>query len=374
MLAQCILMNKADVPPDLTEFFEDAGCSSCYVCHMVAIFREVRRVLRKDGTLWLNLGDSYASGAVGFGNSGGSYESERDWGDVARARRAIPSGLKPKDLVGMPWRVAFALQADGWYLRSDIVWSKPNPMPESITDRPTKAHEYVFLLSKSASYYYDADAIREQGTTGAWGAMPPIGGVKHVSGNDNNTYSGNQPASDGRRNKRSVWTIPTQPYAGAHFATFPEALVEPCILAGSSPQACAGCGAPWARVTEPRLLPTTKAAKTFIVDARDASADPNDQGSNRQKDGHRPGWIRADITTGWQPTCAHDDGSRQSVVLDPFAGSGTTGCVALRHGRSFVGIDISAEYLNGQALGRVDPIAAADLGARKTGEGQAALL
>jgi len=172
-----------------------------YVAEMVSLFREVWRVLADDGTLWLNLGDSFA---------------------------------KEKQLLGIPWRVAFALQADGWYLRSDIIWHKPNPMPESVTDRPTKSHEYLFLLTKSPRYYYDHEAIKEPSVTGAWDAMPPIGGVKQTEGNENHTYSGNTPASDGKRNKRDVWTINTKPFKGAHFAVMPEALVEPCVLAGSA--------------------------------------------------------------------------------------------------------------------------------------------
>ena len=177
-----------------------------YVERMVAVFREVRRVLRDDGTLWLNLGDSYAggssSGTVNNETStlGGGKATQAAAASVVHARK---HGLKPKDLVGIPWRVAFALQADGWYLRSDIIWHKPNPMPESVTDRPTKAHEYVFLMSKSPRYYYDADAIKERAT------------------ND-----------DTGRNKRSVWTVTTRPFSGAHFACYPPDLIKPCIAAG----------------------------------------------------------------------------------------------------------------------------------------------
>ncbi len=170
-----------------------------YVANLVAVFREVRRVLTDDGTLWLNLGDSYTSG-------------DRTWRDAdkknpARAMRyrpATPNGLKPKDLIGVPWRVAFALQADGWYLRSDTIWHKPNCQPESVKDRPTRAHEYIFLFSKSERYYYDYAAVREAGD-----------------------YPGTL------RNRRTVWSINTEPFLGAHFATFPPKLIEPCVLAGS---------------------------------------------------------------------------------------------------------------------------------------------
>ncbi len=219
-----------------------------YAAALVGVFREVRRVLRKDGTVWLNLGDSYDR----------------------------------KALVGGPWRVAFALQADGWWLRSDIIWAKPNPMPESVTDRPTKAHEYVFLLSKSARYFYDADAVREKSSwvdqdghpLDSWGR--PVAAKKF--GNalaDNRDGERGVPTTmganvlDGRRNLRSVWNIATEPFPGAHFATFPKKLVEPCVLAGSA---------------------------------------------------------------------------LGDVVLDPFAGSGTTGVVALRLGRSFIGIELNPDY------------------------------
>jgi DNA modification methylase len=266
-----------------------------YVQSMVEVFRDVRRVLRDDGTLWMNIGDSYA----GSGPSGASYQSEttkrREAGNgmdgafrvskklaerglsYANKKPVAPPGLKSKDLVGIPWRVAFALQADGWYLRSDIIWNKPNPMPESVTDRPTKSHEYVFLLTKSARYYYDAEAIREEGKD--WTTGGPGVGIKETQhygvGNGGNAglkgiaaryKTGEQAAG---RNCRSVWTLTTQPYPDAHFATFPEALPERCITAG------------------------TKLGDT---------------------------------------------------VLDPFAGSGTTGQVAVQLGRSFIGIELNAAY------------------------------
>jgi site-specific DNA-cytosine methylase len=221
---------------------------------MVDVFREVRRVLRKDGTLWLNLGDSYAASGERSNNNGTGATTMGTLNKAAGLRLPrVSHGLKPKDLVGIPWRVAFALQADGWYLRSDIIWSKPNPMPESVTDRPTKAHEYVFLLTKSARYYYDADAVREPhesldhhlrypnsryAETGKWGDNGKSGGVE----------GGMNPAG---RNLRSVWTIATAPYPGAHFATFPPKLVEPCVKAGTSERGvCGECGAPWVREVE----------------------------------------------------------------------------------------------------------------------------
>lgn len=245
-----------------------------YVASMVAVFREVRRVLRADGTLWLNLGDSYAgsrTGEQGVNGQMADREVSKHRGRIADTK--IAPDLKPKDLVGIPWRVAFALQADGWWLRSDVIWSKPNPMPESVTDRPTKAHEYVFLLSKSARYWYDAEAIKE----------PAIheGRIVKATGED---AQNNQKGEHGRtasgftnhdtlvtnRNKRTVWTVATQPYSEAHFATFPEELIKPCVLAG-----CPEGG----------------------------------------------------------------------TVLDPFFGSGTTGVVAYKNRRKYIGVELNPEYV-----------------------------
>ena len=264
-----------------------------YVASMVAVFREVRRVLKDDGVLFLNLGDSYA----GSGPSGASYQSEttkrraeiqadgnfrisKTLGErgltYAEKKPVAPPGLKPKDLVGIPWRVAFALQADGWWLRSDIIWAKPNPMPESVTDRPTKSHEYVFLLTKSARYYWDAEAVAEeaintrkpgqkiQDTRDTHGTGGGNAGINNLMARYHN---GNPPTS---RNLRSVWSIATQPYHEAHFATMPEKLVEPCVLAGSKPG---------------------------------------------------------------------------DLVLDPFAGSGTVGVVCRRFARRFVGVELNPAYV-----------------------------
>ena len=198
-----------------------------YVERMVAVFREVRRVLRDDGTLWLNLGDSYN------GSSGGATEKQgTNAGSFHNGGVRLAPGLKPKDLVGIPWRVAFALQADGWYLRSDIIWHKPNPMPESVTDRPTKAHEYVFLMSKSPRYYYDADAIKERATRASSGnkARHCHDGTRGRS--DHLGASIPWTNDDSGRNKRSVWTVTTRPFSGAHFACYPPELIKPCIAAG----------------------------------------------------------------------------------------------------------------------------------------------
>jgi DNA modification methylase len=198
-----------------------------YVAGIVAVCRELARVLKPTGTLWLNLGDSYAGGGQTGRNDGGRPQKGRGWAEY-----------DSKNLVGIPWRVAFALQAEGWYLRADIIWAKPNPMPESVTDRPTKAHEYLFLLTKRERYYYDAAAIAE-GVSASWISRWGSAIVERRNVSPQGMNAGSVVGEScfgsktGIRNKRSVWTIPTMPYAGAHFATFPEALVEPCILAGS---------------------------------------------------------------------------------------------------------------------------------------------
>lgn len=206
-----------------------------FVAALVAVFREVRRVLRDDGTLWLNLGDSYASGTKGSGGSGKStLGPERDFQNIGFQKmdvRKFSCGLAGKQLIGIPWRVAFALQADGWYLRQDIIWHKPNPMPESVRDRCTKAHEYIFLLSKSPRYYFDSEAIKEPAVGEAAGNKARKPATERGCPNEG-VASGVPWAGSETRNRRSVWTVATKPFKGAHFATFPPDLIEPCILAG----------------------------------------------------------------------------------------------------------------------------------------------
>jgi len=203
-----------------------------FVQKLVEVFREVKRVLRDDGTLWLNLGDSYARNPakVGKGHPKIGKQSTNN-GSLNKYQSPIPIGLKEKDIIGIPWRVAFALQADGWYLRQDIIWHKPNPMPESVTDRCTKAHEYIFLLSKSAKYYFDSEAVKECGVVSA-GTKGAKGSVERFETLGVNSRPPEYKVYDGTRNKRSVWTITTKPYKGAHFATYPEDLIVPCIKAG----------------------------------------------------------------------------------------------------------------------------------------------
>ncbi|VCY58082.1 Modification methylase DpnIIB [Pseudomonas aeruginosa] len=208
-----------------------------FVSRLVEVFREVRRVLRDDGTLWLNIGDSYASTAPGTRNAPqpkGSKENPEQWGNFRPDLREY--GIKPKDMIGIPWRLAFALQDDGWYLRQDIIWHKPNPMPESVRDRCTKAHEYVFMLSKSPRYYYDHEAVKEDAVSD----HPSGNGFKRDERESYKNLDGTARGNDeqwtgvgGKRNRRSVWTVPTAGFKGAHFATFPPDLIRPCVLAGA---------------------------------------------------------------------------------------------------------------------------------------------
>lgn len=299
-IADCSVRTIVTSPPyfGLRDYGEDGqlggeGSVGEYVRHMVDLFAELRRVLADDGTLWLNLGDTYSGSGKGVWGDSAATEAARNrvketyipTRDQAPLAGKVFDGLPAKNLIGIPWRVAFALQEDGWILRSDIIWHKPNPMPESVKDRPTKAHEYVFLFAKSPRYYYDATAIQEPAKTGFNGSdfhtgktaehqlgrasqQPRFGGNKQNGGH---TYSGNEYAPNGLANKRSVWSVATVPFPGSHFAVYPPELIRPCILAGS-----------------------------------------------------RPG----------------------DTVLDPFSGSGTTGMVALQEGRKYVGIDLNAEYLD----------------------------
>jgi DNA modification methylase len=330
-----------------------------YVAGMVAVFREVRRVLKNDGTLWLNIGDSYSA-----------HPNQRSVEDKAgvkqmtkRGSTGAPSrhveGLKPKDLIGIPWMLAFALRADGWYLRSDIIWSKPNPMPESVTDRPTKAHEYVFLLAKSDRYFYDADAIAEPFADDRMGS--PGGGKRHYAlgdrndGTDSKILKWNADGAIAGRNKRSVWTIATQPFKESHFATMPPELAETCIKAGTSAKGCCPeCGAPWARITEKGQpdKETTRGQQPWTAET-----------GQRDNAGGLP--HRDTITLGWEPTCDCEQAEEADgvflerpdeptdrwvyppvpcTVLDPFGGAGTTGLVADRLGRNAWLIELNPKY------------------------------
>ncbi len=315
-----------------------------YVAKMVEVFREVWRVLRDDGTLWLNLGDSYASGGRGGGQDGPAGEKQRSNHGALLGAKTPPPGLKPKDLCGIPWRVAFALQADGWYLRQDIIWSKPNPMPESVTDRCTKAHEYIFLMTKKPRYYYDAVAIREEAQ---YGRCATFRSAKYENNNahDNSAvdvegYGANTPSYAGGRNKRSVWTVPTAPYSEAHFATFPPNLILPCILAGCPERVCKKCGEPRRRIVESERKPTRN-----VVASKTHGRDSAEFGN---KDPQRH--ITETTTTGWTD-CGCNAGFDGGIVMDPFMGSGTVGLVAYQNNRHYIGIELNPEYCE---LGRIE--------------------
>lgn len=314
-----------------------------FLATMVTVFRAVWRVLRDDGTLWLNIGDSYAAGATKAaardrpeltGGGCGTW-STRD----ATERRGI-TDLPPKNLLMVPARVALALQADGWILRSDIIWSKPNPMPESCRDRPTNAHEHMFLFAKRLRYFYDGDAVREGVTGNAHGCGSGIGakvsepgsGVKRNSSFSaaiHNRTSADCPTS---RNLRNVWTIPTQAVKFKHYATFPEKLVEPCIKAGTSQEGvCVECGAPWERVVE--IDDHAGALGKSWHDHKDDEFRGQRGVLGVERMPHR-------TTTGWRPTCGCDAGTKPALVLDPFMGSGTVARVCERLGREWIGFDL----------------------------------
>jgi len=328
-----------------------------YVAKLVAVFREVRRVLRDDGTLWLNLGDSYASDTKGQNNNGeggstltsGARPHVRAAYNNGRGREAhrVDCGLKAKNLLGIPWRVAFALQADGWYLRSEIIWHKPNPMPESVTDRPTKSHEQIFLLSKQAKYFYDAEAVKEPFADERMGNPGPS---KQVYANDPLTGRGirgqggpstklqeigwNVDGKNTGRNRRSVWTITTKPLKLAHFATFPPEIPEICIKAGTSEKGCCPeCGSPWERMVEKEKTP------------RGDAFGKKDIGQYDHGQAGKPylETIRC-ATIGWRPTCSHDLNPIPCVVMDPFSGAGTVGMVAEKLGRKHIGIELNPAY------------------------------
>lgn len=374
-----------------------------YVRRLVVVFRQVRRVLRPDGTLWLNLGDSYANDTKWGGSTGGLHPA-RLHGATGIGRRKRRSGLKPKDLVGIPWRVAFALQAAGWWLRCDVIWSKPNPMTESVDDRPSRSHDYIFLLAKSERYFYDAEAITEQtaAPTGGRQRAALRGDRRYVGGDFKDYHDGRtgrhceyQPS---RRNRRSVWTITTQPYPDAHFATFPEELPATCIKAGTSERgACVTCGAPFERVIE-KGEPLDEQRRSCGANADGlylGHATKDYAGSGAQDASAVKGRILAGMverkTLGWRPTCACYDEqycaelprtastrkrqqqdaadrwfsrarlrpspkswpTKPCVVLEPFAGSGTTPAVALQLGRSAIAIELNPKYATDLARPRI---------------------
>jgi DNA modification methylase len=348
-------------------------CGACYICHMVEVFREVKRVLRFDGCCFINEGDSYSASAGQRKTTDIAGLKQQSNTASVNAPSRCANGLKPKDLCGMPWRLALSLQADGWYWRDVIVWDKPAPMPESVLDRCTKSWEPILMLAKSRRYYFDQEAIREtssdtgrvngrEGRNEDPAARPPGSRARTLARIDYTPYG---------RNKRNVWKIPPMPVSAAHFATYPLELPETCILAGTSERGvCPQCGAPWKRQVQRDFVPQ-----------EDVCDEQRPRGSHGQKSmPARNGWQgvprgSVDVNTiGWRPTChcirdyAAKIGTGEmqmnvanwealadsacdhfkpapATVLDPFAGSGTTGLAALKHGRNFLGIELSAEYI-----------------------------
>jgi DNA modification methylase len=337
-----------------------------YIAAMVQVFQDVWRVLRPEGTLWLNMGDSYSGSWGNYhphsppGKHGQRLKETSRWNRPAYSDQAfLPptatvQGLPAKNLLGMPWRLALALQAEGWILRSDIIWDKPSCMPESVQDRPTRSHEYVFLFSKQARYFYDAEAVREP-------TQPdPRDALWHTARSGKSMVDHAYDAERGRtetktqaegwvrmsnpngRNARTVWRIPSEPFSGAHFATFPSALVRHCLLAGAPTQVCAACGAPYRRIVER----TTEVATSH-------NGSRFDTGKSAHH-GHVQHGVRYESRPGEpQLTCACAAGTQPCTVFDPFCGSGTTLLVARELGHHAVGIDLSAEYLRNIARVRL---------------------
>jgi DNA modification methylase len=344
-----------------------------YIKNMVAVFRELKRVLRQDGTLWLNMGDSYGTGSSGGGvfENGRIYDRQPDQrGDGGKERWAaghtesweLSTGLPQGNMVGMPWRLAFALQADGWILRQDIIWSKPSPMPESATNRCCKSHEYLFLLTLDNGYFYDQYAIMEESTT-----EPHKPGFSKTN-SDRRDQSPNNEANQrewgsSKAIKRSVWEVASYSYAGAHFATFPPKLIEPCILAGTSEKGCCpDCLAPWTRITERVRVATRPGTDSKINRASAHEESPYNQHSgsivgNRDPERH----VTEVRTVGWRPRCICYDWSKPEnetrlipcTVLDIFMGSGTTAAVSVFHDRRAVGLELSEDYLRKNAIPRI---------------------
>lgn len=389
-----IKLNEALIPTHLRKYFKPAGrCGVCYVCHIVQIFREIRRVLRDDGVIFLNMGDCYwGSGMAGQGEHFYNHENlgsrNSQYCPEHNPNKGQHPYLKNKDLVGMPWQLAFALQKDGWYLRSDIIWEKLNPMPESAKDRFSRSHEYIFLLSKSPQYYFDPDAVKEPNSESskqrfADGQAPR----KRIDNRNNSPYRWNQDdkiTSLNRRHKRTVWHYNTNKsnwefcqncdtmFIGkerkaiqksydkddnriltctcghtdnwvSHFAAFSTELITPCILAGSPPKTCAKCGTPYKRQTEVTYKnDTTKNGRPPRNDRRQTK-NPNQKGD--KVFGYEQRTRRIVKNLGFHPQCQCNAGIAKAIVLDPFLGSGTMAIAAVNNSRDYIGIDISEIYV-----------------------------
>jgi DNA modification methylase len=319
-----------------------------YVNNMVEVFNHVKELLTDDGTLWLNLGDTYSDTRW---SSGGGQIMNKNKDEHRSLQHEKNTGLPSKNLIGIPWKVAFALQADGWILRQDIIWQKPNPMPESVRDRCTKSHEYIFLLSKSPQYYFDHVAIKEPSVNpesykGRRKRSSMTEQSEIIMDKFGATRSGFKNIEEGKtyptRNKRDVWKVNVRPYKGAHFATYPTALIEPCILAGTSEKGhCPVCNARWKRMkidTGERHdveVYTGKAIKDYEHAKAQNPSDTKRRVLESMSKIYKYEWI---------PTCECKLEPVPDIVFDPFMGSGTTAQVALQHGRQYLGCELNKEY------------------------------
>jgi len=316
-----------------------------YVAHTVEILQAIKRVLRPDGICWFNLGDSYAGSQKGIGQDGKAYGGKKQQTCVGSIGLPVQEwgNLKPKDLCLIPFRVALAAQSDGWYIRSVIIWSKPNPMPESVKDRPTESHEYILMMTKSSKYYFDMEAVREPYQLSYLPRMEYPRYSEFSKGNSGEYAVVNPEYNNtGGRNIRSVWEITTQPFSDAHFATFPEEIPRKCILASTSEKGCCSkCGKPWVRIIQNGL--TAHDGQTGSTYEKGTTA--NRLALLRQAARARgQEYSNESITLGWQPQCSCNAEVVPCTVLDPFGGSGTTSKVAKELNRKSIYIDVSEKY------------------------------